>query len=163
MANPFRSITLALSMKSIVLDTRPVFAINSDNMSFTRVVGVLLLGVLLPCMMGCKSWQQTVQAVDGETGQPIGDVKITWIAAHRFFMDYTRSLTEYRTSADGKAVLKHSRNNYPYNIVIFQHPKYYDAVISPSEGPRGLEWRLNTPAPISNLAWLRLPGHAAPI
>jgi hypothetical protein len=113
-------------------------------------------------MMGCKSWQQTVQAVHGETGQPIGDVKITWIAVHRFFMDYTRSLTEYRTSADGKAVLKHSRNSYPYNIVIFQHPKYYDAVISPSEGLRGLEWRLNTPAPISNLAWLRLPGQAAP-
>jgi hypothetical protein len=99
--------------------------------------------------------------VDGETGQPIGDVKITWIAAHRRFMDYTRSLKEYRTSADGKSLLKHSRNRYPFNVIIFEHPKYHDAAVSVSEGPRGLQLRLNTPSAIGNLPWLRTPSQEA--
>lgn len=139
----------------------PFSAINSGKVSFMRLVTVFLFGVLLAGVTGCQSWQQTVQAVDGETGQPIGDVKITWIAAHRRFMDYTRSLKEYQTSADGKALLKHSRNNHPFNVVIFEHPRYQDAAVGISEGPGGLEFRLNTPAPISNLAWLRTPSQEA--
>jgi hypothetical protein len=154
-------ITLPLSLKSIVIHTRTVLDLNCDKLSFTRIVAVFLLGILLFGTTGCKSWKQTIQAVDGETGQPIGDVKITWISAHRRFMDYTRSLKEYRTSADGKALLKHPRNDHPFNELIFEHPKYYDAAVAVSEGPRGLEFRLNTPAPISNLPWLRLPGEKA--
>jgi hypothetical protein len=126
------------------------------------VVALLVVGVLAYVVsQPKKSWKQTIQAVDGQTGQPIGDVKITWISAHRRFMDYTRSLKEYRTFADGKSLLKHSRNNYEFNVIIFEHPKYYDAAVGVSEGPRGLEFRLNTPAPISNLPWLRLPGEEA--
>ena len=47
------------------------------------------------------------------------------------------------------------------DIIIFEHPGYHDAAVGVSEGPDGLQFRLNTPAPIDTLPWLRTPSQQA--
>ncbi len=113
------------------------------------------IAALLFTTSGCATWKQSVQAIDGTTKEPIGDVRITWIAAHRRFMEYTKESTEFTTAMNGIAFLEYRRNNYPFNVIIFEHPKYYDAALGVVQKGDGVWFRLNTPAPVSNMPWLR--------
>ena len=110
----------------------------------------LLLGTV-----GCASWRIPVQVVDATTSQPIDGVNATWITAHRRFLDYTRSTEEFQFGPDGKLTLERLKNKHPYNIIIFEHPKYHDAALGVIQVEGGIQLRLTSPAPVSNLPWLR--------
>jgi hypothetical protein len=88
------------------------------------------LGLL--AFAGCARWVIPVQSVDGESGAALPNVKATWIATHRRFLDYKRNTSVQFCDDRGEAHLRHKRNSHQ-NAIVFELPGYYSASLGISQ------------------------------